>query len=98
MRAHEFITEHSVVWKRNKNGGIKLFWRCESGPRRGRTVPQVGDCSAAPDMAKSQRMKTTRKRTGKVQSRKTKLTKNINPKSKLLRRLNKAFRAYKYPK
>jgi hypothetical protein len=95
MRAHEFITEHSLVWKRKKDGSIKLAWRCESGPRKGRTVPEVGDCSSAPDMAKSQRMKTTRKRTGKAQARKTKKAKRINPQSKLIQRLNKALRAYK---
>jgi hypothetical protein len=95
MRAHEFITEHSLVWKRKKDGTVALYWRCESGPRKGRTVPQVKDCSAAPDMAKSQRMKTTRKRTGKAQARKAKKAKRINPHSKLIQRLNKALRAYK---
>ena len=96
MRANEFINEHRLVWRRNKKTGeIKLAWRCESGTRIGRTVPQVGDCSAAPDMAKSQRMKTTRKRTGKAQARKTKKAKRINPHSRLIQRLNKALSAYR---
>jgi hypothetical protein len=89
MRAREFITEHRMVWKRTSNG-VKLRWRCESGPRTGRTVPAVNDCSAAPDIAQAQRMKKTRSRTKIRQSRRTKRTKRINPTSKLVQKLNQA--------
>jgi hypothetical protein len=79
-----------MVWKRNaKTGKISLRWRCESGPRDNRTVPRVSDCSKAPDMAQSQRMKKTRARTKVRQARRTKRTKRINPASKLAARLNK---------
>lgn len=89
MRAFEFITEHRLVWRRNpKTGNVTLRWRCESGPRAGRTVPTVKDCSAAPDVAQSQRMKKTRQRTKIRQARKAKRTKRINPSSKLASRLN----------
>ena len=88
MRAAEFITEHRLVWKRTPLG-VKLRWRCMSGSRKNRTVPNVIDCSAPPDMAKSQRMKTTRQRTKIRQARKTKRTKKINPQAKLAARLNK---------
>jgi hypothetical protein len=88
VRASEFITEHRLVWKRTPTG-VKLRWRCESGPRKNRTVPNVTDCSAAPDMAKAQRMKTTRQRTKIRQARKAKRTKKINPQSRLISRLNK---------
>jgi hypothetical protein len=91
MRAHEFVTEHRMVWKRNaRTGKVSLKWRCESGPRKGRTVPQAADCSAAPDMAASQRMKKTRQKTKIRQARRTKRTKRINPASKLAARLNKS--------
>jgi hypothetical protein len=91
MRAHEFITEHRMVWKRNaRTGQVSLKWRCESGPRKGRTVPKAADCSAAPDMAASQRMKKTRQKTKVRQSRRTARTKRINPASKLASRLNKS--------
>jgi hypothetical protein len=90
MRAREFIDEHRMVWKRNaKTGKISLRWRCESGPRDNRTVPHVSDCSKAPDMAQSQRMKKTRARTKVRQARRTKRTKRINPASRLAARLNK---------
>ncbi len=90
MRAHEFVTEHRMVWKRNaRTGRVSLKWRCESGPRKGRTVPQAADCSAAPDMAASQRMKKTRQKTKIRQARRTKRTKRINPAAKLAARLNK---------
>ncbi len=90
MRAHEFVTEHRMVWRRNpRTGKVSLSWRCETGPRAGRTVPKVSDCSAAPDMAQAQRMKKTRQRTKIRQARKTKRTKRVNPKSKLIRQLNR---------
>jgi hypothetical protein len=80
-----------MVWKRNvKTGQVSLKWRCETGPRKGRTVPNAADCSAAPDMAASQRMKKTRQKTKIRQSRRTARTKRINPASKLAARLNKS--------
>jgi len=88
MRAKEFITEHRLVWKRSPSGKVTLKWRCESGPRKNRTVPRAMDCSAAPNVAQSQRMKKTRAKTKVRQARKTKRTKKINPASKLASRLN----------
>lgn len=90
MRAHEFITEHRLVWKRNpRTGRATMWWRCESGPRTNRTVPDLSDCGQAPDVAQMQRMKRTRAKTKVRQARKTKRTKRINPVSKLISRLNK---------
>jgi len=90
MRATEFeLEEHRMIWRRNpRTGKVSLRWRCESGPRKNRTVPRVSDCSAAPNVAQAQRMKKTRARTKIRQARKTKRTKRINPKAKLLRLLN----------
>jgi hypothetical protein len=89
MRAKEFIAEHRLVWRRNpKTGKVSLRWRCESGPRAGRTVPAVKDCSGAPDVAQAQRMKKTRERTKIRQARKAKRTRKISPASKLARYLN----------
>lgn len=91
MRAYEFVAEHRMVWKRNsKTGKIALKWRCESGPRKDRTVPNISDCSSAPDMAQSQRMKRTRAKTKVRQARRSRRTKKINPRSKLVRALNKS--------
>jgi len=89
MRAHEFVTEHRMVFRRNpRTGKVSLRWRCESGPRKNRTVPSVKDCSAAPDIAQAQRMKKTRQRTKIRQARKAKRTKRVNPASKLSKMLN----------
>lgn len=88
MRAHEFISEHRLVWKRSPRGKISMKWRCETGPRAGRTVPNVKDCSAAPDMARAQQFKKTRAKTKIRQARRTKRTKRINPMSRLAARLN----------
>jgi len=92
MRAHEFITEHRLVFKRNPKGGISTKWRCETGPRKGRTVPDIAQCSAPPDIKKSAKMKQTRKRTKVAQARKTKKTKRVNPMSRTATRLNKQMR------
>ena len=89
MRAHEFVTEHRLVFRRNpRTGRVTLKWRCESGPRANRTVPNVADCGKAPDVAQAQRMKKTRARTKVRQARRTNRTKRINPASKLITRLN----------
>jgi hypothetical protein len=88
MRAHEFVTEHRMVWKRTAKGRPQLKWRCETGPRAGRTVPNVKDCSAAPDVAQAQRFKKTRAKTKIRQARRTKRTKRVNPTSRLVQRLN----------
>lgn len=66
-----------------------MKWRCMSGPRAGRTVPSVSDCSKAPDVAQSIRMKKTRAQTKVRQARKAKKTKRVNPSSRLISRLNK---------
>ena len=90
MRANEFILdEHRLVWRRNpRTGKVTMRWRCESGPRKNRTVPAVTDCGKAPDVAKREQMKRTRAKTKIRQARRAKRTKRINPSSKLLRRLN----------
>jgi hypothetical protein len=89
MRAKEFIGEHRMVFRRNpRTGKISMKWRCESGPRKNRTVPAVKDCSGAPDVAQAQRMKKTRQRTKIRQARKAKRTKRINPSSRLSKLLN----------
>jgi hypothetical protein len=93
MRAHEFITEHRLVFKKNaKSGSISMKWRCESGSRKGRTVPELSQCSAAPDLKKSAKMKQTRKRTKVAQARKTKKTKRVNPMTRTATRLNKQMK------
>ena len=96
MREKEFINEHKPVFRRNpKTGTVQLFWRCESGIRKGRTVPQVSDCSASYDVAKAQRFKKIRARTYKNQSRLTSLTKKRSRASRLVNKLNKWLRPKK---
>jgi hypothetical protein len=93
MRAWEFITEHEMVWTHRKvtakTGKPVMKWRCTSGPRKGRVVPKVTDCSSQPDAAQRERMKTTRARTKIPQARRAKRTKKINTASRLIARLNK---------
>lgn len=96
MRIRDIITEsamlqeHQLVFKKNKKtGNLTLKWRCESGPREGRTVPVLAQCSAAPDLKKSSKMKQTRKKSKVSQARKAKKTKRVDPIVKVASRLNK---------
>lgn len=89
MRAHEFVTEHRLVWRRNpRTGKVTLRWRCESGSRKNRTVPNISDCGKSPDTASREQMKRTRARTKTRQARRAKRTKRVNPASRLMQRLN----------
>ena len=58
------INEHRMVWKATKKGP-KLAWRCTSGFRANRTVPDPKDCGKPLDVAQKMRMKVTRARTAK---------------------------------
>jgi hypothetical protein len=93
MRASEFITEeelaeHELIWSRS-GGELKLKWRCTSGLKKGRIVPDASVCGGPKDMAKSNRMKRTRANTKVRQAKKAKRTKSVLPASKLLALLNK---------
>jgi len=89
MRAHEFVNETRMVFRRNpRTGKVSLKWRCMSGPKAGRTVPSPKDCAAAPNVARREQMKLTRAKTKIRQARRTKRTKKISPQAKLAARLN----------
>jgi len=101
MKATDFITEEheeiynetaKMVWgvgKHNTRGGTtKLRFRCTTGPRAGRQVSHPSKCVQQYDVAKAQKMKTTRARTAPQQARRQKRTKSINTASVLARKLN----------
>lgn len=86
------IEEVKVVWGRvqgtPRGGSTKLRFRCTSGPRKSRQVSNPADCFKHQDLAKKQRMKTTRARTKVQQARRAQRTKSINTASVLARKLN----------
>lgn len=93
MRIDEVINEHRMVWKRNpKTGQVKMAWRCESGQRKNKTVPDVRDCSKPLNVAQAQRTKVTRAKTKVKQARKAKKTKRVNPASRIASNLNKKMK------
>lgn len=95
MRLSEFVDpleleeleEHKMIWSRSGDK-IKLKYRCASGPKAGRIVPDASACAAPKDLAKAAQMKRTRATTKVRQARKSKKTKRVNPASKILQRLN----------
>tara|TARA_E500000178_G_scaffold274860_1_gene273578 strand:- start:768 stop:1106 length:339 start_codon:yes stop_codon:yes gene_type:complete len=101
MKATEFIAEEyeqfytetaKMVWGRTtgtaKGGKTKLRFRCSSGPRAGRQVSHPSKCHQQYNVAKAQKMKTTRARTGPTAVRRQQRTKSINTASVLARKLN----------
>jgi hypothetical protein len=102
MRIEEFLTEeqldeHKMIWSRSGNK-IKLKYRCSSGPKAGRIVPDPKVCSSPKDLEKSARLKRTRATTKVRQARKAKKTKRVNPASKILARLNALTKQKSAPK
>jgi hypothetical protein len=71
-----------------KSGTTKMKFRCSSGPRASRQVSHPSKCHAPMDVAKAQKMKTTRARTGVQQARRAQRTKTINTASVLANKLN----------
>lgn len=101
MKAAEFIFENDekfytetakMVWgvgkQTTRSGQTKLKFRCTTGPRAGRQVSHLSKCHQPMDVAKAQKMKTTRARTGVQQARRAQRTKSINTASVLANRLN----------
>ena len=101
MRAEEFIFESDdeayteaakMVWGVGKHdtrsGQAKLKFRCASGPRKSRQVSHPSKCHQPMDVAKAQKMKTTRARTKTQAARRTDRTKSINTASVLANKLN----------
>ena len=83
----EEIEEHKMIWSRSGDK-LKLKYRCSSGPKAGRIVPDPSACAAPKDLAKAAQMKRTRATTKVRAARKAKKTKRVNPASKILARLN----------
>jgi hypothetical protein len=76
------------TWARLGTRVVRKY-RCTFGPRKGRIVADIGQCSAAPDIEKRTRLKMTKARLGPRMVRKAKRTKKINPASMRIRSLNR---------
>lgn len=80
--------DEAMAWAKRGNKVVRKF-RCSAGPRTGRIVKDLGQCFAAPDVAKRHRLKVTKARLGSRMVRKAKRTKRVNPASKRVKALNK---------
>lgn len=87
IRDFEPVTE-KMAWAKRGNKVVRKF-RCTSGPRQGRIVSDLGQCFAAPDVAKRHRLKLTKARLGAKMTRKAKKTKRVNATSKRVKALNR---------
>ncbi len=87
MLLKDLISEKQVWAKRGQK--IVRKYRCTSGPRKNRTVTDIGQCFAPPDIARRNRLKLTKARLGAKMTRKAKRTKRTSGASIAVRRLNK---------
>jgi hypothetical protein len=90
MRLRELIDsslDETIAWAKRGTKVVRKF-RCTMGPRKGRIVADIGQCAAAPDVAKRNRLKITKARLGARMARKAKRTKRVNPASIRTRKLN----------
>ena len=87
MLLKDLISEKQVWAKRGQK--IVRKYRCTSGPRKNRTVTDIGQCFAPPDVARRNRLKLTKARLGAKMTRKAKRTKRTSGASIAVRRLNK---------
>ena len=102
MRIFELVNEEELntmfnevakmVWGRTsgtaKGGKTSLRFRCSVGPRAGRQVSHPSKCVKQYNVARAQKIKTTRARTSPTQARRQQRTKSINTASVLARKLN----------
>lgn len=77
----------AMAWAKRGAKVVRKF-RCTMGPRKGRIVADIGQCTAAPDIAKRHRLKLTKARLGGRMARKARRTKRVNPASIRTRKLN----------
>ena len=87
MLLKDLISEKQVLAKRGQK--VVRKFRCTSGPRKNRTVTDIGQCFAPPDIARRNRLKLTKARLGAKMTRKAKRTKRTSGASIAVRRLNK---------
>lgn len=90
------LIETSMIYarKKTKGAGIKQVQKfiCGIGPRAGKRVSSIAQCSAPVDVDKKIQMKKTRARTKVRQARRAKRTKRIDPSALLAKALNKGRR------
>jgi len=81
------IFERQVFAKRGNK--VVRKYRCTAGARKGRTVTNVAQCFAPPDIKKRFRLAMTKARLGSKMTRKAKRTKKTNAASIRVKAMNK---------
>ena len=81
------LFERQVFAKRGNK--VVRKYRCTSGARKGRTVTNVAQCFAPPDIKKRIRLAITKARLGSKMVRKAKRTKKTNAASIRVKAMNR---------
>ena len=88
MRAIEFVIEATRAYAKN-GASQSLKFRCTSGPRKGQVRASPAACNAPINIKKSKTLSLTKKRQGRMMTRKAGITKASNATSKRVRSMNK---------
>jgi|TARA_B110000259_G_scaffold131593_1_gene148441 hypothetical protein len=89
MKVAEYQTEATLAYTRN-GASQSLKFRCTHGPRKGQVRASPAACNAPINIQKSKSLSLTKKRSGKMMSKKSAITKSGNPTSKRVSSLNKS--------
>lgn len=85
------ICEAKIVFARRGKSVTKKY-RCTIGKRKGRVVASPQQCVAPIDLKKRFVLKRTKASKGQRMAKKARMTKRMNPASRIVARLNKARR------
>ena len=85
------ISEAKMIFARRGKKVVRKF-RCTVGKRKGRPVSSPQQCTAPIDIKKRFVIKRMKASMGGRLQRKARITKRMNPASKIVQRLNKARR------
>lgn len=77
-----------LVYSRSGDKIVRKY-RCTTGKRKGKVVANLRQCSMPYDLKKRSRMKRLQRSKGRMMAIRRKRTKNYNPTSKQVARLNK---------
>lgn len=86
---NQFLVEVRVVWARSGDN-VKRKVRCSFGPRKGRVVADVSQCTRPIDIQKRFVLRRTKLQKGPRMIRKAQKAKRINPASRKLNLLNRS--------
>lgn len=86
----EVLSETAKIAYAKSGNKVVRKYRCSQGPRQGRIVNSPADCNKPIDLKKRMKLRQTKAAKGRRMALKSKRTKQRNPASQRVSRLNKS--------